>query len=173
MEYDIMQKISKLNLSQTTLRQILCLKLKTTGTPFFNYDEAFSFIFKNSKLFKNDFVGSNKKEDLIEDEAFNLCSKKINDRFISLTSVKEKNDIDENNMTMAEENTSTLISSVKSTIDMDVKVDKNCKICMAAKIQIVFLPCTHMITCLTCALSVAKCPICRIEIKYIINPVCL
>ncbi|MPC62588.1 Baculoviral IAP repeat-containing protein 2 [Portunus trituberculatus] len=46
-----------------------------------------------------------------------------------------------------------------------------CKVCMNAELDMVFLPCTHMVTCSSCALALTQCPICRGDIKYAIKPI--
>lgn len=46
-----------------------------------------------------------------------------------------------------------------------------CKVCLNADMSIVFLPCSHMATCASCALNLSKCPVCREEIKYTIKPI--
>ncbi|XP_033105453.1 putative inhibitor of apoptosis [Anneissia japonica] len=40
-----------------------------------------------------------------------------------------------------------------------------CKICMDDDACIVFVPCGHLVTCLSCSPSLSLCPICRTEIK--------
>ncbi|XP_061177182.1 baculoviral IAP repeat-containing protein 3-like [Saccostrea echinata] len=40
-----------------------------------------------------------------------------------------------------------------------------CKVCMDANVNIVFMPCGHIVTCFTCSKSVKKCPLCRQKIK--------
>uniref|UniRef100_A0A1B6IHN5 RING-type domain-containing protein n=1 Tax=Homalodisca liturata TaxID=320908 RepID=A0A1B6IHN5_9HEMI len=40
-----------------------------------------------------------------------------------------------------------------------------CKICMDSEVCIVFLPCSHLVTCVSCAQSLAACPVCRHNIK--------
>ncbi|XP_064607663.1 baculoviral IAP repeat-containing protein 7-B-like [Liolophura sinensis] len=40
-----------------------------------------------------------------------------------------------------------------------------CKICLTEKCQLTFLPCGHLVTCLTCGPKLRKCPICRATIK--------
>ncbi|KAF7675952.1 Baculoviral IAP repeat-containing protein 3 [Astathelohania contejeani] len=52
-----------------------------------------------------------------------------------------------------------------------IKTEKTCKICMNAGLEIVFLPCTHMISCSSCISSLKYCPICRSDIIYIIKPI--
>ncbi|XP_069162546.1 uncharacterized protein [Procambarus clarkii] len=46
-----------------------------------------------------------------------------------------------------------------------------CKICMDAEIELVFIPCNHMVACSKCALALFICPICRTDIKYTIRPI--
>lgn len=36
-----------------------------------------------------------------------------------------------------------------------------CKVCMVEKVNIVFLPCGHIVTCAECAPAMRKCPMCR------------
>lgn len=38
-----------------------------------------------------------------------------------------------------------------------------CKICMDAPIQCVFLPCGHGMSCFLCAKRVVRCPVCQVE----------
>lgn len=40
-----------------------------------------------------------------------------------------------------------------------------CKVCMAEKVSIVFLPCGHIVTCAECAPAMRNCPICRKLVK--------
>ncbi|KAL3885601.1 hypothetical protein ACJMK2_025651 [Sinanodonta woodiana] len=40
-----------------------------------------------------------------------------------------------------------------------------CKICLLRKMNVFFLPCTHMATCTECSSSLPHCPVCRAEIK--------
>ncbi|XP_042858053.1 death-associated inhibitor of apoptosis 2-like, partial [Penaeus japonicus] len=46
-----------------------------------------------------------------------------------------------------------------------------CKICMDTEMNVVFLPCAHMVTCVSCAVALTQCPICRKDIKYTIKPI--
>ncbi|CAL4107191.1 unnamed protein product, partial [Meganyctiphanes norvegica] len=46
-----------------------------------------------------------------------------------------------------------------------------CKICMDTELEVVFLPCAHMATCSSCALTQTHCPICRAQINHIIKPI--
>lgn len=46
-----------------------------------------------------------------------------------------------------------------------LKEARMCKICMDAEVGIVFLPCGHLTTCITCATNLQYCPLCRCTIK--------
>lgn len=48
-----------------------------------------------------------------------------------------------------------------------------CKICMDAEIDVVILPCNHMVCCTDCLLTQSKCPICRGSINHVIKPILL
>ncbi|XP_075226321.1 death-associated inhibitor of apoptosis 2-like [Lycorma delicatula] len=55
-----------------------------------------------------------------------------------------------------------------------LKEARLCKICMDREIEIVFLPCGHLVTCVQCAHSLSDCPLCRKEILgTLYNWVCL
>ena len=54
------------------------------------------------------------------------------------------------------------------------KCSGECKICMDAPVQTVFIPCGHMVACLLCSNSFKKkgkklCPICRTSIKDVVQ----
>ncbi|MGH0192253.1 UNVERIFIED_CONTAM: hypothetical protein FKN15_020077 [Acipenser sinensis] len=40
-----------------------------------------------------------------------------------------------------------------------------CKICMDNKINVVLLPCGHLVSCLQCASALNRCPICRVSLQ--------
>jgi baculoviral IAP repeat-containing protein 7/8 len=40
-----------------------------------------------------------------------------------------------------------------------------CKLCLSGEIEIIFIPCGHVLCCSSCALSLEKCPYCRQEIS--------
>lgn len=52
-----------------------------------------------------------------------------------------------------------------------IRDSRMCKVCMDAEMDVVFLPCAHMITCANCAVALTQCPICRKDIKYTIKPI--
>ena len=52
-----------------------------------------------------------------------------------------------------------------------IRESRTCKICMDAEMDVVFLPCTHMATCSSCAVTMGQCPLCRSDIKYTIKPI--
>ncbi|KAL3882672.1 hypothetical protein ACJMK2_028989 [Sinanodonta woodiana] len=47
----------------------------------------------------------------------------------------------------------------------ELKKQMTCKICMDAEACIVFLPCSHMMTCPQCAPAFRKCPVCRALVR--------
>ena len=44
-----------------------------------------------------------------------------------------------------------------------------CKICHENSLEIVFLPCSHLIGCPDCSVHLTKCPICRDHVKYFLR----
>ena len=71
---------------------------------------------------------------------------------------------------------SSVTEKLQSAEDLAAKLEKielsrMCKVCMDAEVDVVFLPCTHTVTCSSCALALTQCPICRSDIKYVIKPI--
>lgn len=69
-----------------------------------------------------------------------------------------------------------LITSNQSSKELVEELERihdirTCKVCMDAEMDVVFLPCQHMVTCSSCALALAECPICREDIRYTIKPI--
>ncbi|XP_076044930.1 baculoviral IAP repeat-containing protein 2-like isoform X1 [Oratosquilla oratoria] len=52
-----------------------------------------------------------------------------------------------------------------------LKESRMCKVCMDCEMDVVFLPCAHMVVCASCAVALTACPICRQDIKYTIKPI--
>jgi hypothetical protein len=46
-----------------------------------------------------------------------------------------------------------------------LKDEQSCRVCYNEESNILFLPCRHLVTCPTCAASVANCPVCRSPIE--------
>jgi len=40
-----------------------------------------------------------------------------------------------------------------------------CKICMDNRVEVVFLPCGHLVSCTRCATAISNCAVCRQPIK--------
>jgi hypothetical protein len=55
-------------------------------------------------------------------------------------------------------------STTSSTPRAAAAVMRECSICMCAPATMVFAPCGHVSTCLSCSGHVSKCPVCRREI---------
>ena len=53
--------------------------------------------------------------------------------------------------------------------ELEVRDSDQCNICMSNPIDCLILECGHMATCLTCAKSLSKCPICRKEIMRLVK----
>ena len=47
----------------------------------------------------------------------------------------------------------------------DLQNKVTCKICLDAKIEVLFLPCRHLVCCAKCASMVRECPFCRKNIE--------
>ncbi|ELT99769.1 hypothetical protein CAPTEDRAFT_30490, partial [Capitella teleta] len=45
-----------------------------------------------------------------------------------------------------------------------MKESNTCKVCFDAEVNCVFLPCGHLVCCMSCAEQVSNCPLCRTSI---------
>ncbi|KAK9502252.1 hypothetical protein O3M35_011055 [Rhynocoris fuscipes] len=71
---------------------------------------------------------------------------------------------------LKELNTSSKMNTNKSNLSLEeenrrLKEARLCKICMDSEVEIVLLPCGHLVTCINCSHSLADCPLCRQSIK--------
>uniref|UniRef100_A0A1B6CU38 RING-type domain-containing protein n=1 Tax=Clastoptera arizonana TaxID=38151 RepID=A0A1B6CU38_9HEMI len=72
--------------------------------------------------------------------------------------------VDKSESKIEKSNSSQSISapSVSTTISSGTLSDRNvCKICYTEEMSVVFLPCGHLVACVTCALSLTTCAVCR------------
>ena len=54
----------------------------------------------------------------------------------------------------------------KLSIDLFNKVQRaECKVCLVEEVQVLFLPCRHLVTCEKCANRLGQCPLCRENIQ--------
>ena len=70
-------------------------------------------------------------------------------------------------------NTTMEVTSVTTTVtncqdlqhikieNLNMREQKNCKICSDKDIEVTFLPCGHFMCCIECSKSLRKCPVCR------------
>jgi len=56
-----------------------------------------------------------------------------------------------------------------SKIYGDEDDDKDCCVCLTNEKDVVFSPCGHYCTCVTCSMKLKKCPICRGNIQQIVK----
>nr|BDT61657.1 MAG: baculoviral IAP repeat-containing protein [Marsupenaeus japonicus endogenous nimavirus] len=75
----------------------------------------------------------------------------------------------ENMETFTSQETLSNTKNLESSLEQ-MREDRICKVCMDNDERVVYLPCTHMAACTLCTLPLRTCPICRMEIEYIIKP---
>ncbi len=47
--------------------------------------------------------------------------------------------------------------------------DNNCKICFELRIDVVLIPCGHVVVCESCSKSLDKCPVCRKGVNGVVK----
>jgi len=56
------------------------------------------------------------------------------------------------------------LNSVSTISTVEPNEENQCKICLSAPLEIVFLPCCHYGTCKSCSTSFTQCPFCKISV---------
>ncbi|XP_030637248.1 baculoviral IAP repeat-containing protein 2 [Chanos chanos] len=82
----------------------------------------------------------------------------------------KKNDVYLLRELMAQANEAASPSQDLSDLPMEEQLrrlqeERTCKVCMDKEVNIVFIPCGHLVVCKECAPSLRKCPICRGLVK--------
>uniref|UniRef100_A0A8C6T9F3 Baculoviral IAP repeat containing 2 n=1 Tax=Neogobius melanostomus TaxID=47308 RepID=A0A8C6T9F3_9GOBI len=82
----------------------------------------------------------------------------------------QKNDVHLLRDLMAQSNEALSPSQDLSDLPMEEQLrrlqeERTCKVCMDKEVNIVFIPCGHLVVCKECAPSLRKCPICRGLVK--------
>uniref|UniRef100_A0A8C2Z2S9 Baculoviral IAP repeat containing 2 n=1 Tax=Cyclopterus lumpus TaxID=8103 RepID=A0A8C2Z2S9_CYCLU len=82
----------------------------------------------------------------------------------------QKNDVHLLRDLMAQSNEADKSISFLQTLPMEEQLrrlqeERTCKVCMDKEVNIVFIPCGHLVVCKECAPSLRKCPICRGLVK--------
>ncbi|XP_072518750.1 baculoviral IAP repeat-containing protein 2 isoform X1 [Salminus brasiliensis] len=82
----------------------------------------------------------------------------------------QKNDVFLLRELMAQTNEAASPSQDLSDLPMEEQLrrlqeERTCKVCMDKEVNIVFIPCGHLVVCKECAPSLRKCPICRGLVK--------
>ena len=163
MESDIIKATMDMGFDSEKTRMALRQRLEQTGVPFFSLEQCVEAV-----------LG------ILEDETRQRLQKTPS----ATTAASTENELEKE----AEEETNTADEKWKTTEPSSLENDKKttttrvkdpifssgiskqreeireCKICMDAEINIVFLPCTHAIACSKCAMNMEHCPICRSHI---------
>ncbi|XP_077447906.1 baculoviral IAP repeat-containing protein 2 isoform X1 [Stigmatopora argus] len=82
----------------------------------------------------------------------------------------QKNDVHLLRELMAQSSEATSPSQDLTGLPMEEQLrrlqeERTCKVCMDKEVNIVFIPCGHLVVCKECAPSLRKCPICRGLVK--------
>ena len=185
MEYDIIEAAIRSGYESDVIKLALVRTLERTGTTFTSTKHCLDAISnivneKNGKDRKipgeesKDVVGCRKERKNAENEIY------VNFRNLKIYR-REGQNYDNNGNYNNQKNYFELHDcendNENQTISQDVK-EKNtifeanqCTICMDDKLEIVFIPCKHMISCHKCACKLKNCPNCRKKIEYSLKPI--
>jgi len=86
----------------------------------------------------------------------------------SSSDVSSESDEAENIDNEEDENLDEAIKDMKLE-NHQLKQEKCCKICLGEEVEVVFVPCGHLVSCVQCAPSLKDCPVCRTKIKAVVR----
>ncbi|KAH9487776.1 hypothetical protein Btru_068733 [Bulinus truncatus] len=61
-----------------------------------------------------------------------------------------------------------IISQIKKE-NIQMREQTLCKICMDSEVEVVFLPCGHLVSCKDCSVALSDCPVCRKPLKGMVR----
>lgn len=166
---DIIQAVMSMGFPLKYIKCALLQKLTQTASPFFKLESCIEAVLQciEEETRRQITNGSRPNEGNVTEEM------DIEEIEINTTSQKD----DKKPSTEAQENSSEIqcaeAESEKSSIAELEKLRDTmmCKISMDRNINIIFLPCKHMMTCESCAVAMQLCPYCRDPIKFYIKPI--
>ncbi|RXG61876.1 Baculoviral IAP repeat-containing protein 7-A, partial [Armadillidium vulgare] len=89
-----------------------------------------------------------------------------------LTNSTTTTNIDDENIVKEKEETKRQINDVEEGGEKKkICIIDKCRECLDKPSEIVYLPCAHMILCVSCTLSLKNCPSCKEKIKYAFRPI--
>lgn len=84
----------------------------------------------------------------------------VNEEEIHADNQSQVNNFNPNNSNRCNESLQSSNESGRSSSDLN----GICKVCYSNDIQLIFLPCAHSVSCLSCAQQLRNCPVCRTDI---------
>ncbi|XP_067674319.1 E3 ubiquitin-protein ligase XIAP-like isoform X2 [Haliotis asinina] len=154
MDSPMVQTVLRMDIPRDRVAKAIQNRLQETGDDFASVEALMESIFQlpnedqsASQTTKATVESSSQSvhdagEDAIGEKGDDSCGKAMNDDDSS----------DEDSQSLIEEN-------------RQLKEQRQCKICMEDEVNVVFLPCGHLVCCATCAPALRKCPICRANIR--------
>ena len=169
MTSDVNTTLLQIGFEYKMIREIVRMKINKTGMPFFCVICAGSVltdIIKENKLIDEmNLKNSLKNQDAIHELncKCSTCKSKHQEKLSEITS---------NLRLIQHQSTTTTTTTTDISHDeteINMHNETHCIICVDNEIDIVFLPCSHAISCHNCVLKLETCPICRKSIDYVIK----
>ncbi|XP_046545605.1 LOW QUALITY PROTEIN: baculoviral IAP repeat-containing protein 7-like [Haliotis rubra] len=156
MDSPMVQTVLKMDIPRDRVAKAIQNRLQETGDDFASIEALMESIFQlpdeeqSAPQTTKAAVGSSDRnvDDAIKDDigekGDDSCERAMDD--------DDDASSDEDSQSLIEEN-------------RQLKEQRQCKICMDEEVNVVFLPCGHLVCCATCAPALRKCPICRANIR--------
>ncbi|KAL3882677.1 hypothetical protein ACJMK2_028994 [Sinanodonta woodiana] len=167
--------ISKKEMEENALRTTAAQSIIAMGYTIQTVTQAIETfrLYQESKLFTAEqlleIILEKEENENENDDRYSSINKRVSDSCQRHTDVPISNDHNNDDSLEIRNSSLTIASSndVESILEenRELKEQMTCKICMDAEACIVFLPCSHMMSCPQCAPAFRKCPICRALVR--------
>ncbi|XP_076037223.1 baculoviral IAP repeat-containing protein 7-like [Oratosquilla oratoria] len=157
LQLDIARAAMNMGFPPATVKATLRRKLEQTGTPFFSLETCIEAVLQ---YMEEETRQTLRQEEDVPMNVIQHQRLQSQDRSITDANVEMKGSLAP---------TREVIVDCKEELER-LKESRMCKVCMDCEMDVVFLPCAHMVACASCAVALSTCPICRRDIKYTIKP---
>nr|BDW09890.1 MAG: baculoviral IAP repeat-containing protein [Marsupenaeus japonicus pemonivirus] len=189
MESDIVKAVIKIGYPMSIARATLRNHIQNTGWPYLNID---LYIEDIERMIRETRAQS--RQTSVEATGYDVSSR-VSQRIqtMSLSSEPEQNsELEDNEGRISIPETSveyieallgkraeeedSYVTPTQSSEEISNEPEQlydlhMCKVCMDNKMDVVFLPCTHMVACASCAVVLTACPVCRSSIHFTVKPI--
>ncbi|XP_041350803.1 baculoviral IAP repeat-containing protein 2-like [Gigantopelta aegis] len=158
MDRPIVRTVLDMGIPREAVQKTIERHLRETGDDFSSAEALLEAVFANQNSEQNE------TEAVASEASSSTCSGKT-EMMAEITAAdtaetEKLSQMEEEELADTNEDTESLLEE-----NRQLKEQRQCRICMDAEVNVVFLPCGHLVCCTACAPAMRKCPICRGNIR--------